>query len=356
MRTNNVKLNVKKLFFVYLVLVLSICSYFINPPTAKAITNDQPLISKIEVNNGKMDPYNASIHRYRIDLDLDEELPSITVIPSNSDVKYEITNLHQLKLNEQSTLRVIAYDNLGNSDVYLLDVVSKSSQTKSLIKYLGLTNGILSPKFDKAIHYYYALVENNQSSLTMQVQTTSASTHYKVYGNEDLPIGKRSQVVLEADDDSGDEEFYYISTYRKSEFISQINSDLVLSSISLNDATIPVDFNPWTFNYDIIVKESIDEVKVNAIAQDASNNIRIYGNSHLQNDNSTIINILVTPNDDNQDNQVSIYTLNIKKASPLNVKLFTYAQMLFVGCICLFIGVAICFAIGGISGRRKNKI
>lgn len=345
---------VKRLFSISLVLSLTVFSLFTNLPTAKAESNVQPLISKIEVNNGKMDPYNANIHRYRIDLDLDEELPSISIITANSDVKYEIANLHQLKPNDQTTLRVIAYDNLGNSDVYLLDVVSKSSDTKSLIKYFGLTNGILSPKFDNAIHYYYALVENNQSSLALQIQTTSPLVEYKIYNNDDLPVGKRSEVVLDATDELGHQELYYISTYRKSELTSQISNDLVLSSISLNDATIPIEFNPWTFSYDIVVKNSIDDVKVNAIAQNASDNVRIYGNSHLQKNVPNIINILVTTNDD-QNNQMSIYTLNIKKVSPLNVKMFTYAQMIVIGCLCLVVGAIVSFAIGGVRAKKKSS-
>lgn len=95
---------------------------------------------------------------------------------------------------------------------------------------------------------------------------------------------------------------------------SQLSSDAYLSSLQVDVEGISPRFNKNTTNYYLIVDDSVNEIKVNATAQDSNAKINITGNDNLKIGKNTIIITVTAQNGSTQKK----YLINVTKTNDPN--------------------------------------
>ena len=101
--------------------------------------------------------------------------------------------------------------------------VTKKSDNADL-KTLQISNGKLSPNFDKNITEYYTDVDLSVNKITTKVTLEDNKATVKVKGNKDLKEGE-NKIELTVTAESGKKKTYYIYVNKKSEEESSIKSE-----------------------------------------------------------------------------------------------------------------------------------
>lgn len=169
----------------------------------------------------------------------------------------------------------------GDVTIYNV-VVTRTEQFRSAnLKSLRLTNGSLSPSFNKGVYEYTAVVENSVSSVGVIPVAEDANATIEVNGKE-LPSGATSPYIsldeggniinVTVTDTKGNENTYVIMITRK-----YSKNNVNLSSLTVTNGTFSPKFDPEIYAYSVKVPRSIEEVRIKFEAQNEKAKIEVNG-------------------------------------------------------------------------------
>ena len=161
-------------------------------------------------------------------------------------------------------------------------VVTRTEQFRSAdLKSLRLTNGSLSPSFNKGVYEYTAVVENSVSSVGVTPVAEDTNATIEVNGKE-LPSGATSPYIsldeggniinVTVTDTKGNENTYVIMITRK-----YSKNNVNLSSLTVTNGTFSPKFDPEIYAYSVKVPRSIEEVRIKFEAQNEKAKIEVNG-------------------------------------------------------------------------------
>jgi hypothetical protein len=268
------------------------------------------IIKKIEINNGQMSPFNSSLHDYTIRLNKGETVPNFTVLTYSDDYTYEIIGAHEIMLDAQAVVTIFGHDSAGGSSLYTLKVITQSNHKNRFFDDISCDNGTISPEYMDTIKDYYIVLPESQNKVAFVLRQVNDKVKYKVIDNSDIEVGKRKKISIEVENDLKQKEIYTFSVFRQNATQPSVSANTLLSSLEINNSQIPIDFNPYQYAYEIEAPRNIHEIKLNAISNIPSNNISIFGQENILNNDPIVMNIVVTSTDSK--NSLSIYTLTFK--------------------------------------------
>lgn len=164
---------------------------------------------------------------------------------------------------------------------------NKSESKKSSdanIKALNISDGKLSPDFDKNTTEYYTEVDLSVSKITTRVTLSDEKATVTVSGNKNLKEGKNT-IELTVTAENGNQKKYYIYATRK-EDTEKTNTKL--SKLEIEDYDISPSFNPEILEYKVILSENIEKLKIDATTENENAKIDISGNDDLKSENNEI--------------------------------------------------------------------
>lgn len=208
--------------------------------------------------------------------------------------------------------------NPGNNNNNNSTTTTKKSNNANL-KTLGVT-----PKeydfsgFSKSKTSYSVTIPNNVDSLKVAYKTEDSKASVKVSGNSGFEVGSNNQIKVVVTAEDGTTQTYTIKVTKLAEdeekpgniIDDDKNDGLYLTSLNIKGIELSPKFAKDTFSYTATLSDSsVNELEVEAKANNEKANIAISGNTNLE-DGENTINIILTLDDSSEQ---TIYQIVVNK-------------------------------------------
>ena len=184
-----------------------------------------------------------------------------------------------------------------------------ASSIKTL-ETLTVSNGTLSPTFNKNVNNYSVIVPNEVSQLTVDGTKTDSNSTVSGFTTYDLPEGnKQITITVTAQDRTTNQ--YIITVTRQAAIDPTKSSDNTLKGLTVKGATLVPTFSSSVDEYTVTVENNVTKVEIEATPNDSKATVSIPDSvNNLQVGNNTIV-INVTA----ENNEIKTYTIVVNRKS-----------------------------------------
>lgn len=215
-------------------------------------------------NVGNLEPeFNSEQNNYTINLA--NNVDEITLIGEAISNKVTVEGNQTYSLNTQdNNIKITVKDPDGNENVYTINVIREQDNNNYLKEVL--VTGFLTPVFDRDIQEYQVDVRKDVTELdfTSIIPEVDTST-YEILNNSLSGIDTENIVTIRVESEEGNTRDYVFKvTRRDDEFFSNR-----LLSLTVSEGELTPDFNPDVNNYIVTVPNSINEITIEVIKEDA---------------------------------------------------------------------------------------
>ena len=310
-------------------------------------------LSRLEIEGIKLDrDFTADVKEYSTTVENETKEINLLVESGNSEasisindtsIKSGVASTFSLQTGENKFLITVS-DGTHQQNTYTLTVTRKQNGN-NLLQSIELSTGKLSPNFSSEINKYSIEVANDIASLTIKPTSVESTSTIQVNGTSlkggsvsvDLPIGK-SIITIVVTAENGEKKTYTINVARGNSANSQTTiptqnnrtntfqptmsqqgnttitaqkvSKATLSSLTVNNGTWDSAFSTDEFTYHVSVGNDVDYISLSPTARYSSSTILIEGGTSktikLDDDNKTVISIVVTYSDDDRKTYVLV--------------------------------------------------
>ncbi|MGN1337145.1 MAG: cadherin-like beta sandwich domain-containing protein [Candidatus Coprovivens sp.] len=259
--------------------------------------NDATLQSLIVKDHNYMPIFSKLTEEYEMEVGSEVDELDITAIPTDKDATVKISGNKLVSGENTVKIIVTAPDKITVKNYYIK--VNKQLSKNNYLSDLNVSDYNFTSPFIKTNQGPYTVnvpssVNSIKINATPEVSTTSVTGD----GVIKLQPGKNI-VSVEATSESGDSRTYTIIINK------QLSNDSTLKEIILSTGKMLPTFDPSTLEYDILVTEDTDSIKITGIANDQ--NATVSGNDLYDVTEDFTVDIIVTA----EDKTTTIYKLNI---------------------------------------------
>ena len=249
---------------------------------AKGTTSDK--LESLTVNKGTLSPtFDKETIYYNVDVDYETTDITIDAIAEDKNAKVEGTGDYELKLGKN----VLSVSVTSTEDVvrYYQVIVNRKRKTEARLSSLQVTDSSLDPNFDKDTFEYS--LKTNYNSLSIKAIPLDKDATYKIINNQDLNVGNHDVIVRVTAQDGITTQDYVLHVQRE----KSLNNNL--KSLEVQDYKIDPEFSKTTTIYKLNVDHDVNNIVINATAEDASATIAGDGTVDL-NMGKNYIDVIVT--------------------------------------------------------------
>ena len=269
---------------------------------SRALSNNSYL-KDISIDGTNIDGFNKENFEYNIKVSRETDSINISAIldDEKATLTTDLSNKFNLNLGENIINIVVTAEN-GNTSTYILNV-EREKNNDATLDSLTVSEGTLTPTFNKNTLNYTVNVDNDVTSIDVNATSTDSNATVTGTGTKQLNTGDNT-VTIKVTSESGSENTYTINVIRAK------SSNNYLSDLKVNGQTVN-NFNKETGEYTLAdVKGDVSSIEVSAIAEDTKASVTGTGNKLLSvGDNS--IEVIVTA----ENGTTKIYTIKVKKLS-----------------------------------------
>ena len=267
-------------------------------------------LKSLTVTNGSFNPsFNSELGEYTV---------SVPVNTTEFDIAAETTEEHahitsgvgHYTMNESNMTKeiVVVSEDESVTKKYILNIVREKSSINTLSD-ITVSEGTLSPEFDKDITSYTVNVDGSVTSIDIGATLTDNLATLSGTGTYDLEVGE-NKITITVQSESGAKQNYVINVVRAEK------SDNYLIDLTVDGETIPeFDKNKNEYTLDEVPNDKTNIV-IGAVLSDSDASVSGTGTKGLATGLNTF-NLTVTA----QNGEINIYTININRAKSNNAKL-----------------------------------
>ena len=259
-------------------------------PVEEPKSNDATLKS-LTTSKGTLSPaFDANTLSYSMEVDDDVESIDVTATPNSDKATVTVEGNTGLKEGMNNiTVKVTAED--GTVKTYVINVTKKAKVVpdkpttttkapKSSNNYLSgilVSNGELSPKFEKKTQSYEVNVPNDTEKLELKVYTEDSKARYEIVDNKDFKVGTNNVTIRVVAEDGS----VRIYTIKVNKLELKANTDL--ENLLVNGATYTPKFSKGTVFYESTVKGKVKQISVTGIPENKNAKVEYYLEGELLN-------------------------------------------------------------------------
>lgn len=266
--------------------------------------NNNNNLSSLTVNKGTLTPaFNKDTVGYTVNVDSTVDEIEINATSEVTTSTVTGTGTHTLVTGVNS-FNIDVQSETGDTKTYVVVVNRAASNVKDLSS-LSVSEGTLTPAFNKDVTEYNVSLPNETNSLTITAVAESPVALVEGDGIKAVSVGNNAfEIKVTAEDNSS--KIYKINVNRAA---SSINK---LSTLTI-DGTLIDGFNPNENSYSLNVENSVKSVDIGATVQDPTSTVTGTG-VHNLNSGSNEISIAVTA----ENGDINTYKININRAKNSN--------------------------------------
>lgn len=158
--------------------------------------------------------FDKNITNYEVTVPFEVENLKMNLTLEDSKAKYEIEGADNLKTDGINvvTIKVTAED--GSIRTYTLNVTRSSGTTNTELSDIIISNGEISPKFNKDTYEYDVKVDNKIDKLDIKAIPENKNSKVEIIGNDNLTEGKNS-VLIKVTDENGYTKYYQLNVEKE---------------------------------------------------------------------------------------------------------------------------------------------
>ncbi len=268
--------------------------------------NESVRIKDLIVKEGELTPeFDPDTLEYSINIPNEKQSLSLNVTLEDPNSSYEIIGNENFVLGENK-VQIKVTGKSGKTNTYVLNV-NRQNEVNNYLKNITLSDGKLTPEFDKTTLSYDVTVGENVDSINVSATVEDEKSTLTGDGIHSLVKGK-NKILLKVVN-SGIERVYTLNILR------EYNSDNKLISLTTDKGSLTPEFNPDINNYVVDVDENTDNITVNATANPDS--LVTGTGNYLLNKGENTITITVTA----EDGSINTYVITVNKALSSNLNL-----------------------------------
>ncbi len=206
--------------------------------------------------------FDKEINSYTIEVGAEDD--NIEFTGTLEDSNATVLGLKNYDLNiGENTINITVTSESGLTNIYTI-TVNRSEVKSAYLTDLKIKGYDLDQTFNKEIFEYYVDVDYEVTELELSYEKEESNATVVVTGNENFEIGMNEVHIKVTSSDNSLEEEYILYVNR------QMSSNNFLSSLSVDHGTLDPKFNPTTLEYNVEVEGEIEEIIVQATAEDSS--------------------------------------------------------------------------------------
>ena len=268
--------------------------------------NESVRIKDLIVKEGELTPeFDPDTLEYSINIPNEKQSLSLNVTLEDPNSSYEIIGNENFVLGENK-VQIKVTGKSGKTNTYVLNV-NRQNEVNNYLKNITLSDGELTPEFDKTILSYDVTVGANVDTINVSATVEDEKSTLTGDGIHSLVKGK-NKILLKVVN-SGIERVYTLNILR------EYNSDNKLISLTTDKGSLTPEFNSDINNYVVDVDENTDNITVNATANPDS--LVTGTGNYLLNKGENTITITVTA----EDGSINTYVITVNKALSSNLNL-----------------------------------
>lgn len=230
-----------------------------------------------------------------------------TAVDNASTIKVEGVTIksgnksQNIKLDEgENSVEIVLTTKEGDTSTYTVNVTRTELFRSAQLTALALTQGTLTPAFNKGVYEYTGTVDNGVTSIGVTPTAEDATATITVNGKK-VPSGATSPYInldeggnvinVKVTDTKGNSNTYVLNITRR-----YSKDNVNLSSLSVTDGTMSPKFDPETYLYSVKVARSIEKVRVLFSSQNDKAKIKINGKEYKTGQQSDYIKLDIGAN------------------------------------------------------------
>ena len=229
---------------------------------------------------------------------------NLSVVKEDDTATYEIEGNENFKVGANQ-VNIVVTDKNNNKTTYKLNVIRQTASSNYLSD-ITVSEGNLSPEFNKKTQYYEVTVDSNVDKITVTGILEDSSATIDGNGERTLTVGD-NYIYLKVTSKTGVERIYTVNVIKKK------STNNYLKSLTTNIATLTPSFDKTKNDYHITALEGTNEIEISAIAEDEKAVVTGVGNFSVENGLNTY-EIVVTA----EDGSTNIYTITVEKLASSN--------------------------------------
>ena len=308
-------------------------NYTINVNRADDRSSNNNLAS-LSVNGGSLSPgFNPNVTNYNVSVPFSISRLQVNATPQDTKSKVSVSDT-TLVAEETRAIHVTVTAENGAQKTYVINAhrgkdPNKVLSTNNFLSKLNVSNGVLSPAFNKEHENYivYLPYEVDRIVFDLDVEDKRYAT-IKREGPDVLAVGNNNyKFIVTAEDNST--KTYTVTVSRGINMTGEaLSSNIYLKEIKIKNGSLKGTFDKKTFSY------KYTGGKIEAIPEDENSTVDI-----IKNDSSTVI-MVKSPS-----GEIGVYTLTLSKINVLNIIIYIF----------LFLLIIVSF-FGGYYAKKNNII
>ena len=162
-------------------------------------------------------------------------------------------------INDRS---IIVTSENGDIKTYKINI-TRSDPVTSKLKNISVRNYALSPAFNSDRTSYTVIVDNEIESIVLDIEKLDPNSTYEITGNSNFEIGENEVKVISTSSDGNETTEYILNVVR------QEYSNTYLSSLTVSDGELTPTFEKTTLSYEVEVEYEVDQITINAQAENS---------------------------------------------------------------------------------------
>ena len=255
-------------------------------------------IKNLSVNEGSLSPsFDKEIQNYDIYIPYENESLTLNVELEDENSSFEIKGNKNFKVGENK-VEIEVTSKSGNKRIYTLYVVRQIA-SNNYLKNIYVSDGELSPSFDKYQSSYEVTVSNDVKQITVDADLEDKNATLTGNGTYELTRGENI-INLIVKSTTNVERVYTIKV------IQNLSDNNLLSKLSVSEGILSPTFDSKINEYSVNVSSNIRKITIDGEVSDENSTVLGFGEKSLDN-HENLFEIIVT----SESGIVNIYRVNI---------------------------------------------
>ena len=255
-------------------------------------------IKNLSVNEGSLSPsFDKEIQNYDIYIPYENESLTLNVELEDENSSFEIKGNKNFKVGENK-VEIEVTSKSGNKRIYTLYVVRQVA-SNNYLKNIYVSDGELSPSFDKYQSSYEVNVSNDVKQITVDADLEDKNATLTGNGTYELTRGENI-INLIVKSTTNVERVYTIKV------IQNLSDNNLLSKLSVSEGILSPTFDSKINEYSVNVSSNIRKITIDGEVSDENSTVLGFGEKSLDN-HENLFEIIVT----SESGIVNIYRVNI---------------------------------------------
>lgn len=246
-------------------------------------------LENLTVSSGSLSPtFEKTVNDYTVTVPY--EIEEIQVDGTLEDSNAYVTGFDYYKLevgDNQVSINVTAQD--GSINIYTVHII-REEIVSSLLKELNVEGYSLEQKFSSTVFDYNITVDNETTSLDLKIVPIDPNATWEIVGNENFIVGMNEVKIIVTDRLKTSKTEYTLNVNRQS------YANTYLAYIYPSKGKLNPEFIKDITSYTVEVENNIEEIKIEAEAELASNRVEGTGTYNLELGENKIELKVIAPN------------------------------------------------------------